>query len=177
MKIVYFVRHGQSQANVDKVFAGSQLDSFLTVKGIRQADAAAQALEGKPFDIIVSSPLLRAQATARRIAKQLGYNGEILTEALLAERDFGEASGKRWDEVGALVDSGGVGGLETPEQLAGRMRQLLSWFAKHEATYILAVGHGTAEGMLQTIYLGRPHHTFLETKELGNAEVREYRIL
>lgn len=54
MQIVYFVRHGQSQANIDQVFAGSRLDSPLTVRGLEQASPTAQALRGKQFEIIVS---------------------------------------------------------------------------------------------------------------------------
>jgi hypothetical protein len=37
MKVIYFVRHGESQANVDGVHAGSGLDSPLTEKSIRAA--------------------------------------------------------------------------------------------------------------------------------------------
>jgi len=31
--MIYFVRHGESQANLDKVFAGQRIDSILTPKG------------------------------------------------------------------------------------------------------------------------------------------------
>lgn len=66
--------------------------------------------------------------------------------------------------------------METIEQLAARMQQVLDWFKTVEGTHVLIVGHGTVEAMLQTIYIGKPYDTFLQTKELGNAEVREYRI-
>jgi probable phosphoglycerate mutase len=177
MKIVYFVRHGQSQANVDGVFAGCLLDSPLTTKGLEQADLTAEVLRGKTFDVIVSSSLLRAKSTAERIAKRLDYDGSILIEPLLQERDFGEATGKPWGSAAETqIDDGTAKGLETIEQLAERMQRLLDWFDTVPGESILAVGHGTAEAMLQTIYTGRPFATFLQTEELGNAEVREYRI-
>ena len=177
MKIVYFVRHGQSQANIDRVFAGCSLDSPLTAKGLEQADLTAAVLQGRAFDVIVSSPLLRAKTTAERIAQKIGYSSEIVLEPLLRERDFGVATGAPWGSpIEADIDNGTAAGLETIEQLAERMQRLLDWFRSVPGQSILVVGHGTAEAMLQTIYHGRPHATFLQTKELGNAEVREYRI-
>ncbi len=175
MKIIYFVRHGQSQANIDGVFAGCLLDSPLTKKGIEQAELTADVLKGKTFDLIVSSPLLRAKTTAQRIASKVGYTGEIKLEALLRERDFGEATGKSWG-IGfeEQIDNGTVEGLETVEQLAERAQQLLDWLRAVPGKSILAVGHGTAEAMLYTVYTGLPYATFLQIKELGNAEVREY---
>lgn len=119
---------------------------------------------------------MRAKTTTERISGQLGYTGDIVYEPLMSERDFGAATGRLWEEVAADVDAGRVAGLETVKQLAVRMEQLLEWLKKLPAERILAVGHGTAEAMLQTIYAGRPFESFLQTKELDNAEVREYRI-
>lgn len=177
MKIVYFVRHGQAQANVQRVFAGCRLDSPLTPKGLEQADLAAGKLQGKKFDVVASSPLLRAKTTAQRIAIKLGYPRDIVLQPLLRERDFGEATGQPWGSAAeADIDNGTVVGLETVEQLADRIQQLLRWLKALPGESILVVGHGTVEAMLQTIYLGKPYTTFLQTKELGNAEVREYRL-
>lgn len=177
MKTIYFVRHGQAQANIDRVFAGCLLDSPLTRKGLEQADLAAKALQGKTFDMIVSSPLQRANATAERIARRLGYSGEIVLEPLLRERNFGAATGASWGSpIEEQIDNDTVDGLETVAQLAERTQQVLSWLRSLPGESILVVGHGTVEAMLQTIYLGLPHKTFRATKELGNAEVREYSL-
>ena len=177
MKTIYFVRHGQAQANIDRVFAGCLLDSPLTQVGLEQADLTAKGLQGKTFDMVVSSPLQRAKTTAERIAQRLGYSGEIVQEALLIERNFGAATGASWGSpVEAEIDNGTVDGLETVEQLAGRAQQLLGWLRSLPGESILVVGHGTVEAMLQTIYLERPHKTFRDTKELDNAEVREYSL-
>lgn len=174
MKTIYFVRHGESQSNIDKVYAGSRLDTPLTSKGLEQADLVAEVLKNKKFDLIVSSPLRRTKSTAERIAQKLGYMDEIILESLLAERDFGEASGKPWAEVDADVDSGEIEGLETIQELAERMQRLLDWFKTLPGEHIIVVGHGTAEIMLQAVYSGKAPATFLDIKELDNAEVREY---
>lgn len=174
MKTIYFVRHGESQANIDKIYAGSRIDSPLTTKGFEQADRTAEILEGKRFDLIVSSPLRRARDTAMHIAKKVGYKDALLLEPLLAERDFGRASGRAWTDVDADIESGSIEELETIPELAARMQKLLAWFRTLPGKHIIAVGHGTAERMLQTIVMGKPAQDFWATKELANTEVRTY---
>jgi len=177
MKTIYFVRHGESRANVEQVFAGSRYDVPLTAVGLRQATATGVLLRNKPIDIIVSSPLRRAKQTAERIATEIGYAGKLRLQPLLKERDFGEATGQPWSSgIGERIDTGDIKDMETVEQLAARMQQVLDWFKIVDGEHVLIVGHGTVEAMLQTIYVGKPFDTFLTTKELGNAEVREYRI-
>ena len=52
----YFVRHGESEANAARRFAG-QSDSRLTERGRRQAEVVASALDHVAFDKIVATPL------------------------------------------------------------------------------------------------------------------------
>ena len=54
----YFVRHGESEANRDRVFSGRR-DSPLTERGRQQAVALADALEDVAFDRVVATPLSR----------------------------------------------------------------------------------------------------------------------
>lgn len=177
MKIIYFVRHGESRSNIEKVFAGSRYDVPLTATGLKQARAAGALFRDKPIDIIVSSPLKRARQTAECIAEEIGYTEDLHFQPLLKERDFGEATGQPWSSgIGERIDTGDIKHMETVEQLAVRMQQVLDWFKTIQGRHVLIVGHGTVEAMLQTIYTGKPIDTFLQTKELRNAEVREYRI-
>ncbi len=68
--MIYFVRHGESQNNVEGVFAGQRNDSQLTEKGKKQARAAGKEFQDKRvrIDRIISSPLKRALGTAEIIA-------------------------------------------------------------------------------------------------------------
>ena len=70
----YFVRHGESTANVDRVSAGWS-DVALTENGINQAYKTAKEIKdlGIKFDVIISSPLSRALDTAKIIAKLNNY--------------------------------------------------------------------------------------------------------
>ena len=64
----YLVRHGESEANVARRFAG-RTDSPMTERGREQAKAVAEALAKIHFDRIVSSPLSRCRDTALVIAR------------------------------------------------------------------------------------------------------------
>ena len=78
---LYFVRHGESVANLLGEFSNSGVKHPLTEKGVEQAQALAQKLAGIPFEIIYSSPILRARQTAQIVADQLCVPVEV-TEAL-----------------------------------------------------------------------------------------------
>lgn len=77
---LYFVRHGESTANVLRTFSNSGWTHPLTEKGIEQAQAASRALAGVLVDRVYSSPVMRAVQTA-----------EILAESLRAPLEIAEA--------------------------------------------------------------------------------------
>jgi broad specificity phosphatase PhoE len=77
----YFVRHGESIANLLREFSNSGVKHPLTEKGVEQAYALARSLSGVEFEIIYSSPILRARQTAQVVSETLGIPVEV-TEAL-----------------------------------------------------------------------------------------------
>lgn len=176
MKVIYFVRHGECEANAEGRIAGSRNDSPLTDEGLKQADATAESLRGKQIYLIITSPLKRARVTAERIAAKIGYKDEIQVETLLAERDFGSATGQPTSTGFAAVDAGEIDDLETLEQLADRMRRVLKLLESLSSKHILVVGHSGAERMMRTIYSGKSYNTFLDTEVLHYCEVREYKL-
>lgn len=91
------VRHGQSTANATGVWQG-QLDYPLSDLGREQAAGAGRALRGTRLDAVYTSPLLRASETARILASEAGYGGEILGLPGLQERHGGSLQGKSWAE-------------------------------------------------------------------------------
>lgn len=96
---LYFIRHGESQANEQNRFAG-RLDAPLTALGLRQADQAADrvvalAASGVRIDEVHMSTLCRAQDTARTIIERLPDPPDRVTvDQDLTERDFGIYSGR-----------------------------------------------------------------------------------
>jgi broad specificity phosphatase PhoE len=96
---LFFVRHGESEANVLKVISNRGLRHGLTEKGRRQAAELASNLRGSEATRIYSSPLLRALQTAEILSSALGVNYDV-TDAL-REFDCGIAEGRSdpesWD--------------------------------------------------------------------------------
>ncbi|MCW1982727.1 broad specificity phosphatase PhoE [Xanthomonas arboricola] len=92
---LYFVRHGESLANEQNYFAGSQ-NSPLTRLGRRQAQQAARYVQQRAlhFDQVHVSTLERAQATAAIILHDVAPMPEVVSSAALVERNFGIFAGK-----------------------------------------------------------------------------------
>ncbi len=89
---LYFVRHGQSEANVLKVISNRGLVHPLTELGRQQAAQLAQSLAAVPIAKIYASPLLRARQTAEIVSAALNLPFEIADA--LREPDCGMAEGR-----------------------------------------------------------------------------------
>jgi len=91
------LRHGDTQLSPEHRFCG-RFDLPLSANGARQAKAAAGRLaSGAPIDAVVSSPLLRAVATAAIAAGELGLTAVIDDD--LSETSFGDWEGFTLEEV------------------------------------------------------------------------------
>ncbi len=91
------IRHGESQANLEKRFAG-WWDVPLTEKGTLQAKLTAKYVtETYSIDKIYSSHLQRAYNTALEISKITGV--EVVKDEALAEIQAGEWEEKTFEEL------------------------------------------------------------------------------
>lgn len=177
----YFTRHGESQANVDEVFAGI-LDSPLTQKGREAAKVEGDRLAqtGVSYDLILCSPLSRAKETAEIIALAVGYPvADVIVEELLCERSFGKLAGQSWSSVpdeaaDMIVQQGG----ESIADLTHRVRRALGVVQELSLgkQSVLIVGHGTWYQMAEALLDGREGNTFLESANLPNNTVVEIRL-
>jgi broad specificity phosphatase PhoE len=89
---LYFVRHGQSEANVMGVISNRGTSYALTELGNQQAQALARTLVGAGVTYLYTSPLLRAQQTAAVLAEILGV--PFITAEALREFDCGALEGR-----------------------------------------------------------------------------------
>ncbi|HUQ28070.1 MAG TPA: histidine phosphatase family protein [Usitatibacter sp.] len=96
MTRIIAVRHGQTAWNVEARIQG-QGDSDLTAEGVAQARSIAARLAHEKFDVLVSSDLGRAVATAQAIADR--SLKPIVLDARLRERHFGAGQGMTYEEV------------------------------------------------------------------------------
>ena len=154
---IYFVRHGESEANAARRFAG-RTDSPLTERGLRQAEAVADELAKVHFDRVVSSPLSRCRDTAIVIAKRHGLPVDLDPD--LVEIDVGDRTGVPFDEVRGLPnwrDDGFVAwpGGETLDQVIERaLRAMDRITAQNAGQTVLVVGHGGVTRILMSHFLG-----------------------
>lgn len=153
MKRLYFVRHGQSQANLEKLIAN--FDSRLTLLGISQAKDTANKLIGLGIDKIFSSPMPRAQKTAETIADSIGFDkSEIVVIDDLKERGLGELEGKpKGQESRWYFDTSEGYGIETHKDLQFRMLKALKQIESlcSDSDNALVVGHSISGDMLRFI--------------------------
>lgn len=153
----YLVRHGESEANAARRFAG-QSDSPLTERGRRQAEAVARELAKVRFDKVVSSDLSRTRDTAAVIAKAQGIDLEIVPE--LREIDVGDKTGTPFDEISGLPswrDDAFVAwpGGETLDQVLARTQGAIDRLARENpGKTICVVGHGGVNRILISHFLG-----------------------
>ena len=100
MTTLILIRHGESSANRDRIFAGNY-DAELAELGIVQAKATAKYIkENYKIDKLYSSNLKRAYSTAKEISEALGL--EIIINPKIREISAGKWEGVKFDEIGAL---------------------------------------------------------------------------
>ncbi len=96
MTTLIFVRHGQSESNLAKVFTG-QGDTKLTALGREQAARTAEYLKRFPISHVYASDLQRTMETAEPTARAHGL--PIIPNRELREIFAGEWEGKPYDEI------------------------------------------------------------------------------
>lgn len=89
--ILYIVRHGQSQHNVEKRLSGHS-DSPLSPLGKKQAAQLAREFKDIHFDMVFSSDLERAHHTAKIATSE--KNLTVKTTQIIREQYFGSYEGK-----------------------------------------------------------------------------------
>ena len=93
---LYVIRHGQTTWNEKGLLQGS-VDIELNESGREVAGKMGEKLEDTPFDVIFSSPLIRAYETACLIRGH--RNIPIIRDERLREICFGDLEGKNYREI------------------------------------------------------------------------------
>ncbi|WP_337860997.1 2,3-diphosphoglycerate-dependent phosphoglycerate mutase [Ferroplasma sp.] len=166
MKAYIFIRHGESNINVEKILSDDISGNTLTELGEQQAERTAEQLKGLKFDGIVSSPIKRAYDTAKIISNYVGL--DIKIDERLKEVYLGKAKGHKADEfVNNLYPNTHITGdiretlgMETWEHLQERVKACMS---DYRGKYIF-VSHSDPIRAIASNYLG-----FSEGESFGMA--------
>jgi len=157
MTTFFFVRHGESQANLARIFSGRR-DSPLTERGRAQAVTVADALNDVRFDRIVATPLSRSLDTALVIARRRKMPVDIVHD--LVEIDVGEKTGATFDEIAGLPDWKGdafeawPNGESLAQVLDRSLRALKAIHKESPGETVLVIGHGGVTRILVSHFLG-----------------------
>lgn len=180
---VYFVRHGQTDWNVEHRIQGS-VDTELNEVGIRQAEQMRDKLASMNFAAIYTSPLQRARNTAKIIA-QAHKDASLIEAPEIAERNFGTYEGMSngpGDNYYGLFDYSkdvkAVGG-ESLGDLATRVYPFLETIRKnHKEKDVLIVAHQGIGLIIREYFRGRPKSgDLMELSRLGNGEVEKLEFI
>jgi broad specificity phosphatase PhoE len=141
----YFVRHGQTDWNVERRVQG-HADIPLNDNGRAQAAQLQKILQSIELDHCYSSDLQRAMETARILVENRPL--PIHVDPRLRERNFGIWEGKLSSELAASLEQERMS-VETDEEIIKRVFAFLQDVEKrHPGTSILFVTHG---GLMRTI--------------------------
>lgn len=142
--IICLIRHGQTDWNKKYLIQGT-INNPLNETGKKQANDTANLLKeiNLDWDVLITSPLIRAKETMEIIRDSLYPNKEIIIDNQFIEREFGELEGmKVTDETYKIMSSGSAKGLESLENLKNRsVNALINIAKKYPNKKILITSH------------------------------------
>lgn len=121
--VFYLVRHGETDANVARRFAGWS-DDHLNHRGRAQCADLAHRLAGEGIEDVYTSPVRRAVETAEILADALG--ARVRTVHDLREIEVGPWKGLTEDEVIAEWPAEHAAWRDAPHRLELRGREPIS---------------------------------------------------
>ena len=171
--MIYIVRHGQTDWNLAGKIQG-HTNISLNKKGIKQAKKVSKKLKKVDFDIVFSSPLIRAYETASIIT-----NKDIIKDKRLAERYYGTMEGKVRAEVRHLIDFYSNDDNKYNIENFSDFRQRINSFfdeikEKHKGKNILIITHAGVSRFARCYFEGDPEDGNFFKYYLKNGEFLKY---
>ncbi|MDF2535735.1 MAG: yhfR [Bacillales bacterium] len=135
---ICLVRHGETDWNLQNKLQGTS-DIPLNETGKMQAQKSSAVLGDIHWDVIISSPLIRAKETAEIINQKLSLPVEEMDE--FKERNYGKAEGLSLKEYNKMLPN--IPGLESHESVTKRVSHGIKMIQKkYPDKNILIVAHG-----------------------------------
>lgn len=174
---VYYVRHGQTDWNLARRMQGGGTEKALNETGLKQAEQTRKELENVDYDIVIRSPMHRAEQTAEIINQ--GRNVPIIVDERMRERKLGELEGhpitnelesRIWNyELNAPINGG-----ESLHEFEKRILDFLEDIKqKYKDKTVLIVAHGGVAKVLKAHLYGMPETKDLSEIKMENCEIIE----
>ena len=136
---IYFVRHGETDANLQGLISGGGWDVPLNETGRRQAEIAREVLAGQEIASICVSPLARARETAAIINRGRGIPVSVIPE--LREWELGDWCRKDHAVAGESFWEADPPGGETRTEFFRRAMDAFELCQSYTGPVLIA-GHG-----------------------------------
>jgi len=177
---LYFVRHGESEANTQHVISNRESPFGLTERGREQARILADKLTDISFTAIFSSPVLRAKETADILSRSLGRAYQV-TEALreydcgiLEERSDEESwrFHRQYYEDWTLRHdfSSKPEGGESFVDIQNRFLPFIESLKRGKEEHVLLVGHGGIFHLMLPLILTNIDNDLVRSHGIGHTE-------
>jgi broad specificity phosphatase PhoE len=152
---IWLIRHGETEWSASGRHTG-RTDVPLTPAGRRQAESLGRHLAGRPFALVLTSPLDRARETCRLA----GYESVARTSEDLREWDYGIYEGRttpdiRVTEPGWSIWTSPVPEGESVDQVGARARRLIEQALQADGDVAL-FAHAHVLRILAACWIGRP---------------------
>ena len=187
-----FVRHGQSEKNILRIKSSAKDKYPLTDKGKAQAKEVAQKLSrDDSFDLVISSPVLRARQTAEIISEQLHIpvvfddliseydygNWNDLTEEEMLERHEDYSEYKKHERGTQEHFDFKLGGTESRSDVVARVRKFLEKIKQeYPGKNLIVVSHGGINGAIEMVMNNSDLEAFYKKERIGHDEIETFII-
>ena len=173
---IYLVRHGEVNSNLKSIY--NYKEEGLNETGIKQATELKSKIELIDYDIIFSSPLLRAVETAEIVNCK---NNKIVIDSRLREREWNDLTGKSTsvtdrEEIWNYYTELDYGKEERIPELCARVKAFIDELKEKEYKNVLVVAHSGISKAFYVYFNGIPKDGRLLDKGLKNGEVKEYNL-
>lgn len=172
--MILFIRHGESEANIEWVFAGQKNNSPLTEKGKQQAIEIGKQIKNQNIIIhhIISSPLLRTQQTAELIAEEIWFtHSKIIIDERITEYDMGDLTSTPIIKVSsqALLSAKNA---EPIKHFTSRIISFLKSIYKDWENYLI-ISHAGVGRLIETMKQHIKPELFYDLPAYKNGEIIE----
>ncbi|HEX4864799.1 MAG TPA: histidine phosphatase family protein, partial [Acidimicrobiales bacterium] len=155
---VWVARHGETDWSRSGQHT-SRTDVDLTAQGEKQARALGSVLVDIDFDLVMSSPMLRARRTA-----ELAGMSEFVEDPDLREWDYGQLEGRTTPEIqenlpGWSIWTGPWPDAETADEVARRGDRVVESLLSSGAAQIAVFSHGHFIRVLASRWVDAPIET------------------